>query len=317
MLNNENQPPIIVSKIYRRIESLFYILYSKYPIGNKKNNISCAPFLIIGSGRSGNTLLRAILVSNPKIAIPPESFVLHRIVKKFQAYSFLPWRELVKLIVGEFESSSHFFTWEINMYGVYDRLFKLDKEKRTLANIIDEIFCYYSERKFPNFEIWGDKTPLNTLHLDLIDNLFDNAKYINLIRDGRDVVSSYLKMGRYASVEEAAYRWKRSIELARKFGKNKSKNEYIEIRYEKLVSNPSNEIKKICEFLNVGFHKDMIEHQKIANELSDVKQMPHYSNVKNPINTDSIGKWKRNLSDEQRIKVEELLNDKLKELNYK
>jgi len=304
-----------LNKIFKRGRCFQNILFPRYK--TKSKSCSCSPFFVIGSGRSGNTLLRGILVSHPKIAIPPESYVLGKVIKNFQAYSFLPWNDIVKIVVAEFEASSDFFTWGINLYPVYKKMYELKEERRTLAKIIDEIYCHYGHEKFPGFEIWGDKTPMNTLHLEWIESVFKNAKYIHMIRDGRDVVSSYLKMGQYKTVEEASERWKKSIRLARKFGKNKSKNEYIEIRYEKLVSNPSNEIKKICEFLNVDFHKDMLEHQKIASELEDVKQIPHYSNVKNPINTDSIGKWKRNLSDEQRIKVEELLNDKLKELNYK
>lgn len=129
----------ILYKQYDRMQLLRNLFSLRYPIANKDNNISCTPFFIIGSGRSGNILLRAVLVSHPKLAIPPESYVLPRTVRIFQAYNFLPWKELVKLIVGEFESNQDFYTWGINLHGVYDRILSLDKDDRTLANIIDKI----------------------------------------------------------------------------------------------------------------------------------------------------------------------------------
>ena len=34
------------------------------------------PFFIVGSGRSGNTLMRRVLQTSPELHIPPETFVL-------------------------------------------------------------------------------------------------------------------------------------------------------------------------------------------------------------------------------------------------
>jgi len=144
--------------------------------------------------------------------------------------------------------------------------------------------------------------------------VFPNAKYINLIRDGRDVVSSYLKMGRYTSIEDASRRWIQSIRLARKFGKNKEK-QYLEVRYENLVSNPSKEVKKMCNFLNINYFNDILNPDE-RSKLKDVKTHSHYSNVKKPITTKSIGKYKKNLSDSQIKKVEKLLHNELVKLGY-
>jgi len=52
-------------------------------VDNDKSNLSCVPFFIIGSGRSGNTLLRSILSGSSDISIPPESYRLPFAIKKF------------------------------------------------------------------------------------------------------------------------------------------------------------------------------------------------------------------------------------------
>ena len=61
-------------KIYNRLKSLQNPLSNNYSTINEAANLTCIPFFIIGSGRSGNTLLRSILSGNSDISIPPESY---------------------------------------------------------------------------------------------------------------------------------------------------------------------------------------------------------------------------------------------------
>ncbi|MBM7556928.1 sulfotransferase family protein [Halanaerobacter jeridensis] len=317
MEHNSNCYPKILYKIYDSLKLIKNFIFDRYPINDSKNELSCNPFFVIGSGRSGNTLLRSVLCNHSKVGIPPESYILGLMSRKWQTLNFLEWEDLVKVIVGTLESHPQFFTWETNLFPVYQRLLKLDKDNRSLAKIIDEIYCYYCDQKFPEAELWGDKTPINTLNLGWIDRIFDDVKYIHIIRDGRDAVNSYLKMGRYENVEEASWRWNKSIQLARNFGRTKSSNEYLEIKYEEFVSSPENEIEKVCNFLNLNFEEGMTKHHEKFDELGDVTKLEHHSNLERPINTDSIGKWEKNLSEKQRKKVNELLKKNLKILGYK
>lgn len=289
--------------------------FKRYPINKKTDQLSCAPFFFISSGRCGNTLLRTVLCGHSKISIPPESFVLPKMVRKYQTLNFLEWDDLIKIVVGEIEELDRFYTWEINLSGVYQQLLDLDENERSLAKIIDIIYCHHAEQKFPGFKIWGDKTPSNTLNLGWIDRIFRNAKYIHIIRDGRDVVSSYLKMGRYTSVEEACWRWNKTIDLATAFGKSKSQSGFMEIRYEKFVTDTENEIRRVCEFLCLEFEKNMLNTLKVVKQLGDT-HLPHFSNVQKEINRESIGKWRENLSEPQKEIVEKLLSPNLKRLGY-
>ena len=258
MKNFKDRLPIFIYKIYDSFEFVKN-LFKKHPINN--NNLSCTPFFIIGSGRSGNTLLRSILCNHKEISIPPESYVLKDIFRKYKTFNFLNWEDKIKLILGEFESHEEFYTWEIDLQPVYRKLLLIDDEKRTLSNIIDEIYKHYSEIKFPEANIWGDKTPINTLYLHWIYKMFPNAKYIHLIRDGRDVVSSYLKMGRYNNIQEAADRWSKSIKKSQELSKRTNQDQYYELYYEEMVSNPKEEIKKLCSFLNIEFDENILKHQ--------------------------------------------------------
>lgn len=311
---NEKKYPLFLYKLYDNLKLLRNIFIDRKKIKNNSKNNS--PFFIIGSGRSGNTLLRAVLCNHSKISIPPESYVLPNMVRKFKSYNYLPWKELIKIIVGELESHNQFFTWEIDVSPVYQKLLKIDKKNRTLQTIVNKIYTYYSEEKFPGFEIWGDKTPLNTFNLGWLDQLYPNAKYVHIIRDGRDVVSSYLKMGRYAKVEDACRRWNRSIDLAKRFGTGKNKNQYHEIRYEKFVTSSKKEIIKICNFLNLEYENGMTNHREKLDVLGDANKLKHHNNLSRPINDNSIGKWKKNLNPKQKEKTNSLLSGNLTLLNY-
>ena len=271
------------------------------------------PFFIIGSGRSGNTLIRAVLNNNSKISIPPESFVLSSIIKKHYIYSFLNWDEYSSLILGEFQKIPKEFPWNLDYNQIKMDLLNLKKEERSLAKIIDFIYTSHSNKTFPDFQVWGDKTPLNTLNLFWINKLFPNAKYINLIRDGRDVVNSYLKYGRYNNINEACRRWILSIKNVEKFKKINSN--ILNIKYEDFVTNPERKSIEICNFLGISYEDKMLEYHKNLNLMGDTL-LSHHRNLKNPINQNSIGKWKNELSFREQAVVENLLYHYLKKYNY-
>ena len=210
--------PLYIHKIYNRLKS-FQNPFSNRSQGiNDESNRSCIPFFIIGSGRSGNTLLRSILSGNSDISIPPESYRIPFAIKKFHIFNNRDWEDIVPQVLKEFEDCKEFYTWEIDITDAQKRLENIADSKRTLSNIFDELFCTYAEKHSPGSKIWGDKTPMNTLYLDWIGTVFPRSKFIHIIRDGRDVASSYLKMERYDTILEAANRWINSIESAQSFG---------------------------------------------------------------------------------------------------
>ena len=306
--------PLYIHKIYNRLKSLQNPFSARYPIINAPSNLSCTPFFIIGSGRSGNTLLRSILSGNSDISIPPESYRIPFAIKKFHIFNNRNWEDIVSQVLKEFEDCKEFYTWEINIKDVQKRLENIEDSKRTLSNIFDELFCTYAEKHSVGSKMWGDKTPMNTLYLDWIGTVFPHSKFIHIIRDGRDVASSYLKMERYDTILEAANRWINSIELAQSFG-SKIKENYMEIRYEDLVINTESEIQRICNFLNTQYDSAMLDHTNQVEKLGDTDKS-HHSNLSKPISSESIGKWKSNLSESDQESITKLLHKHLDRLGY-
>ena len=306
--------PLYIHKIYNRLKSFQNPFSNRYQVINDESNLSCIPFFIIGSGRSGNTLLRSILSGNSGISIPPESYRIPFAIKKFHIFNNRDWEDIVSQVLKEFEDCKEFYTWEIDITDAQKRLENIADSKRTLSNIFDELFCTYTEKHSPGSKIWGDKTPMNTLYLDWIGTVFPRSKFIHIIRDGRDVASSYLKMERYDTILEAANRWINSIESAQSFG-SKIKENYIEIRYEELVTKPEEVIKDTCDFLDIDYDSKMLDHTKQVKKLGDTDK-EHHSNLSKPISSDSVGKWRNNLSESDQESITKLLHKHLQRLGY-
>ena len=289
-------------------------LTQRSPLSNQ-GSLHIQPVLIIGSGRSGNTLLRAILVAQGQIAIPPESYVLGALIHEYQIYNFLPWSLLARLIISRFESHPQFIHWSIPLTPVYQQCLALEADHRTLADAIDVLYQSYATSKQVIATRWGDKTPLNTLHLDAIRLVFPNAQYIHMLRDGRDVVQSYIQSGIYQEADEAADRWLMSVDNAHRLQSNLPASQFLELRYEKLVLEPRHSLEEVCQFLGISYSQNMLEFWKSSENLGDTS-LEHHANVRNPINRDSIGKWKTNLSEEIQARLSQRIGAKLRELEY-
>lgn len=289
--------------------------FNKHRLHHNKNG---NPFFIIGSVRSGNTLLRRILVQAPGIHIPPETYVLRSLVKLFRQNNHLRWPQLVNLMLSNIEYHPEFDTFRLkNLRPLAQQLYETPEYKQSLAYIIDSFYRFHAAEMGKTCERWGDKTPLNTLFLDRIHSVFPDAQYVNIVRDGYDVVYSYLNTGLCDDIERAANRWQESIIKADQFIKG-HKSSVVTIRYEELTSEPRQVVHQICDFLNIPYSESMLTlgEDEEPELLGDVEMREHHYNVKKPITTDSIGKGRRNLTEDQKKRLNVLIGNKLEEKGY-
>lgn len=285
----------------------------KIPLSTSKETYK--PFFIIGSGRSGTTLLREILNRHSKIVIPPESYVLPKIYKKHFIYNGLPWVDYVKIITGEFAGHNEFYTWDINLSKSLPEISSIDSNKYSLRTVIDAVYKSYSKSVGKENSFWGDKTIQNTLYIDYLDKIFDKPKYVHVVRDGRDVVASFLKSKLQPDLLKAANRWNSTIDYLMKYSK-KNSSRILEVKYENLVSDPEKEMRKICKFLNFSFENAMLLQDVKSKKPADINY-EHHQNIVNPINIQSIGKWKSYFSASEKEEIHKLLGKNLMKLGYK
>jgi hypothetical protein len=123
------------------------------------------------------------------------------------------------------------------------------------------------------------------------------AIFFIMIRDIRDVYASMCNTGSFKySAEEAASLWKKRILEFREFA-NRDNVKAMEICYEKLVWDPKTTLKRVCQFVGVDYSQEMLSYHKKEMTLF---QNPHghlsYAQLKKGLNTESVGRWKRDLN---------------------
>ena len=106
---------------------------------------------------------------------------------------------------------------------------------------------------------WAVYDPDNVLHVERVKRDIPNALFVHIIRDGRDIALSLKKMGGFAplpwdrgqteSLVATSLYWEWMLRKGREHGR-KFPADYIEIRYEDLISNPKEVLSKLGGFLD-------------------------------------------------------------------
>jgi hypothetical protein len=217
------------------------------------------PF-IVGSGRSGTTLLRLMLEQHPDLAIPPESYFPISMRHRERRYVTPRGFDLGRFgddVLG----NPRFRDWTLDDDDVRARLSGVHPIDYPEA--IRRTFALYAERQ--GKPRYGDKTPWFILRIDELSDMFPEARFVHLVRDGRDVALSIREMSWGPSrIPALAEFWAKRIRAGRRAGARLGDRRYLELRYEDLVEDPSRELKRVSDFLDLDFRDEMLDYPERA-----------------------------------------------------
>jgi hypothetical protein len=129
-----------------------------------------------------------------------------------------------------------------------------------------------------------------------INSLFPNTKFIHIIRDGRDVAQSVLKMDWGPNdIIEAAEWWRDHVRLGRCMGKMLPPDRYMEIRYEDLVLDTENNLRRICDFLGLPYAVEMLNYYKNSESLIPAERSSQHYNADAPPMASRTYAWKTSM----------------------
>ena len=269
------------------------------------------PLFVIGSGRSGSTLVRRVLLASEQIFIPPETYVLGDLIEGWSQTVLLPWRQRVWLFCAQFEKHYHFPTFGLDNLNEFAS--EAEKLKpQTLRALIETFYAYLARKGGSTARRWGDKTPWNTYHLPAIGAIFPQARYVWLMRDGRDVALSYVTSELYDSLPEAAGRWADANRACNRFARWCP--HIYRLRYEDLVSDPEATFSELFAWACMDFRTDMLESQ--PGVMGDVELEGHHSKVREEISTRSIRQWQTRLSDADLVALPPRFWTQMRALGY-
>lgn len=262
---------------------------------------------IVGMGRSGTTLLTTMLNTNKQVVACPENEFVLFTEPYFKQADFSNEK-----IVDEFVNLFHYsFSKTISFWkptaDLKEKILQL--EDKTFSSICKQVYlCYpFAKDKQDSVTCIIDKNPIYSLYMNKLHQLFPNAKYIVLTRDYRDNCASRKKVsGKKDSIYVLANSWNYFYNCIFKSIKKNNLN-YIQLRYEDIVTNSTESLSKLCTFLNITFSKDMLQFQELSKEMkhyvkqnlspNEQEKLNHmHHNLENEISKNRVASYMQELS---------------------
>ena len=273
---------------------------------------------IVGCPRSGTTLLQRMVDAHSQIAVTPETHWIPRFTKK--RWGVTREGQVTQELIARLLEDPGFVALNIGR----EELVKLlgSGEPITYSSFVSGIFDLYG--KAQGKRLVGDKTPGYVRRMRTLHVLWPKARFVHLIRDGRDVYLSMasrpleqLKPGVFDSwaehpVPTAALWWELNVRRGREAAKALGPELYYEIRYESLTANPREECAKLCSFLGVQYDDSML---RFYEGRIGTKVEPGGKPAWQPI-TSGLRDWKSQMPAADLEQFEAAAGELLEELGY-
>ncbi|HBK91348.1 MAG TPA: hypothetical protein DDZ68_06730 [Parvularcula sp.] len=259
-----------------------------------------SPIFVGGAPRSGTTLARAVLDAHPDIACGPE-------LRAFPALARL-YRETASAMGAAL--AAHYF-------------FDSDDLKDTFHALIASFLAPLHEKSGKRFI--AEKTPANALYFSDLFALFPESRFVHVVRDPRDVVSSLLKMDWRdaktgarlpitASVAGAAQGWRDHVAAARA-ARDRGAPVH-DLVYEELVADPGAALARLFAFLGVAPASAPLAHHRNFNARAGENETSAAA-VARPLNADAVERWRRDLAPAMVAEVEAIAGPLLDLYGYR
>lgn len=258
------------------------------------------PIIIGGSARSGTTLLRVILDSHQNLYCGPESYL-------FNAEDNRNSRRMTNLSLK---------------FGIPKKIIKkMINQSQCEAEFIELFFNHLLSLN--NKERWVEKTPENVRRIGQIFSRFPQAKFVHVIRDGRDVSCSLkhhpknklvngkiVPLNTNKPLDQCIERWVNDVKLGLNW---RMDPRYFEIKYEDLVVSSEQVLRKLFVFLDEPYFKSLLRyHERDLNPMGFITSPEAIK----PMSTRSFGRWENEFSDNDKILFKQLAGELLIDLGY-
>jgi len=215
------------------------------------------PVFIVGSPRSGTTLLRNVLDRHPALAICGETRFYRDVYARRRIFGDLGNARNRRRLVEQYLS-----TVRAKRIGVDPA--RLRAKLLSDATSYQEMFAcvleYYAETH--GKKRCGEKTPHHAFFTETLCEWFPGAAIIHLVRDPRDVVASLqLRPWAPSSVVNNVWMW---VLFNRGARRSSHRPEYLLVQYEKLAAHPEQELARICAHVGEDYAPPMLARADAA-----------------------------------------------------
>ncbi len=221
---------------------------------------------IVACRRSGTTLLLRMLSAHPKLVISPEAHWISQIYleRRGLTQEGMVTPDLIPEILAH-PKFSHFRLGADQLQGLIE-----GRQPVHYSEFVTGIFDLYGKVHYK--KLVGNKTPDLVRRISVLHNLWPSARFVHLVRDGRDAMLSMMnwpkirdkKPGTFSTWKEdpvstSALWWELNVRRGREAGEPLGPGLYHEVRYESLVTSAEQECRALCEFLGLEYDEAMVQ----------------------------------------------------------
>lgn len=260
------------------------------------------PVFVLGHARSGTSLTCRLLLDHLGVNFGTESQFIVRYHQKLSRYGDLSDDRRMRWLLQDIGRERFFARTRQNFGFVFD-------VERALRSVRSRTYSEALRAIFEQFAVsqghvrWGDKTPDYCHHLPLVRELFPDAQFLHVVRDGRDVAHSLFATGfGPKNSYEAALAWRATLDKVRRFRETLPAGAFAEVRYEELVNDPVHALGGVARFLG------------IENTDALVGALAPRLGVQ--VRSSSVGRWRQRLSWREIECFEAFAGDELTALGY-
>jgi hypothetical protein len=274
-----------------------------------------SPFFIIGTERSGSNLLRLILHSHSRLAVPHPPHIVRYFAPLEPAYGDLAksdraFARFVDDILAFVRR--HIYPWEIALDR--ERVFR-EASPRDSFGVAVALYEQY--REHAGKERWGCKSTFMIDYTDRILARFPDARLLYLTRDPRDVAASsrqsvFNPFHPYLTAQLWARQQRTGLALLEQLPPRTIRH----VHYEDLLQKPAETVAGICAFLGESYEEQMLRYFETPEARKSAGLSQSWANTSRAILTGNAGKYHSELSRAEVRAVEGAAGEEMARLGY-
>jgi hypothetical protein len=160
---------------------------------------------------------------------------------------------------------------------------------------------------------WGDKTPSYLLHMPLLTRAFPGARFVHIVRDGREVATSWRETWWGPDdVLLTAHQWRRMLARSAADARRLPPGSLLEVRYAALVEEPMPQLARILDFLGEDMQDDLLAYAE--RSAADLPGTPReHRHLLEPPRS-QIRDWRASCTPAEQARVEALVAPTMRRL---
>ncbi len=280
---------------------------------NPADQLAAGVFFVVGTGRSGTTLLQAMLASHPRLGIPPETKFFQRWDPAGEHFGGEPLRgERLEQYLTRYFESEDWRLLDLPREPVEAAMRRSDGSARGLFLAL---LGAYQERS--GRARIGEKSPLHARKVDRIRAVLPEAKFIHIYGDPRDVVASMLTMDwTQGTVRGLSRSWVKTLCEHLRCLRELPGDVYTGVRFETLIEKPEDELRRLCAVIGEAFDPAMLAFNEREEAGFSDAEKSWKEQTRRPLSANSVGRFRQDLTRRQIAQIERIVGTLLERFEY-